>query len=317
MGLFKLIKDGYEKDKKTWDKKIAIFMILFNTFVVFLFVIFIFFIILLIVIVSLFQDIPYLSFFGLLVMFLVGFIYLPIESIKTDFRQIIRFEKNVSKITFKPSNYTLQKFKKFVNYSNYALKKLVKFTILTTIVSILTTIIVYPFEPDILQSLWIVIPFGMLISIFMNFFSTLFLNQKIVFNKLHNTMKSFLVILIKKYSVESEDHEIDPLKNDYELMVLFIEYMNFCFRKMDKKEITNEGQVILKLSKIEKSESSEKFSILINTYEKPLKTISTFDISLEKQKIRPATLVRWIIGIISSLSLIISLIMMISTFNLQ
>ncbi len=317
MGLFKLIKDGYEKDKKTWDKKIAIFMILFDTFVVFLFVILIFFIILLIVIVSLFQDIPYLSFFGLLVMVLVGFIYLPIDSIKTNFRQIIRFEKNVSKITFKPSNYTLQKFKKFVNYSNFALKRLVKSIIFMTIVSILTTIIVYPFEPDILQSLWIAIPVGLLISIFMNFFSTLFLKQKIVFSKLHNTMKSFLVILIKKYSVESGDHEIDPLKNDYELMVLFIEYMNFCFRKMDKKEIANEGHVILKLSKIEKSESLDKFLILIDTYEKPLKTISTFDISLEKQKIRPATLVGWIIGIISSFSLIISLIMMISTFILQ
>lgn len=247
----------------------------------------------------------------------MGFGYLPIIIIKRELRQIIRFEKSFSKITFKPSNYTLKKFKKFVNYSNYALKKLVKFTILTTIESILLTLIVYPFVPGILQSLWILIPFGLLISIFMNFFSTLFLKQKIVFSKLHNTMKSFLVIFIKKYSVESGDHEIDPLKNDYELMVLFIEYMNFCFRKMDKKEIANEGQIILKLSKIEKSESLDKFLILIDTYEKPLKTISTFDISLEKQKIRPATLVGWIIGIISSLSLIISLIMVISTFILQ
>jgi len=227
------------------------------------------------------------------------------------------FVKQFSNINLESSHYKIYKFKKYANYGNYALKNVVKLTILTTIESILLTIIVYPYVPGILQSLWLLIPLGLLSSIFMNFFSTLFLKQKIVFSKLHNTMKSFLVILIKKYSVESEDHEIDPLKNDYELMLLFIEYMNFCFRKMDKKEIANEGQVILKLSKIEKNESLEKFLILIDTYEKPLKTISTFDISLEKQKIRPATLVGWIIGIISSLYLIISLIMMIPTFILQ
>lgn len=313
MGIFKLLKDGYEKDKKAWGKKIAIFIKLPLTLFIFFFISLILFLFN----AFLFRGTLLLTIFSGFLLILFFFLLISSVRIKFELKQIVRFEKQFSKIDFESSNETLKYFKKFVNYSIYALEILALNIFGSAIGIILVTIIIYPLTPVVLQSLWTSIPLGLLILIFLNYFSILFLNQKIVFSKLHNAMKSFLIILIKKYSVESEDRGIEPLKNDYELMVLFIEYMNFCFRKMDKKEIANEGQVILKLSKIEKSESSEKFSILINTYEKSLKTISTFDISLEKQKIRPATLVRWIIGIISSLSLIISLIMMISTFNLQ
>ena len=282
-----MIKSWYSGLQESFGRRIAIIMTLYFTYSIFILI---------------FLFISMVSPDILLDIEIRLYLTSSVAAIGQNFAYIRTIESNIDKIDEVDIKIGLKRFSKYIDYNKRIIRTILLILVLYLVLAL---IIIFIPELNFFDQLWSLI-ITMIFVFIINFIIRIYLNQSEIKKKNNEKFVLFLSKLLELHEKGSINKSVE---NEYQLVKLLINYLNYCFRGIDKKEISNEGKIILKLSKLNKNQLKEQFSkILSKTYEKPLKTISKYEIILGKQKIRSMTVIQMVIFVISSISLVLRLI---------
>lgn len=282
-----MIKSWYSGLQESFGRRIALIMTLYFTYSIFILI---------------FLFISMVSPDILLDIEIRLYLTSSVAAIGQNFAYIRTIESNIDKIDEVDIKIGLKRFSKYIDYNKRIIRTILLILVLYLVLAL---IIIFIPELNFFDQLWSLI-ITMIFVFIINFIIRIYLNQSEIKKKNNEKFVLFLSKLLELHEKGSINKSVE---NEYQLVKLLINYLNYCFRGIDKKEISNEGKIILKLSKLNKNQLKEQFSkILSKTYEKPLKTISKYEIILGKQKIRSMTVIQMVIFVISSISLVLRLI---------